>query len=193
MIKPSKEIWHRDDFPLLCTWRNLETIVEIGVERGNFSEIFLTRAYNHRLYIGVDQYKPVPEYPYDRQSDLIMASQIYARFPKSTLILGSSEQVAHGVANRQLGRLDRVEVDFVYIDADHSEEAVLKDIELWWPLVSRRGILAGHDYDETHPGVVAAVDSFANNHNVDVFITPDFPNSWYCYKSGIPGPGWSRM
>ena len=34
--------------------------------------------------------------------------------------------------------------DFVYIDADHS--LAREDILLWYPLVKKGGILAGHDY-----------------------------------------------
>ncbi len=46
-------------------------------------------------------------------------------------------------------------IDAVFIDADHSEEAVSADISAWWPKVKPGGILAGHDYDEA--GVRAAV------------------------------------
>jgi predicted O-methyltransferase YrrM len=37
-------------------------------------------------------------------------------------------------------------LDLVFIDADHSEEAVTADIEAWWPLVRPGGYLTGHDY-----------------------------------------------
>lgn len=47
-------------------------------------------------------------------------------------------------------------VDFCYIDADHTEAAVARDIEAWLPKMRPGGILAGHDYDS--PGVSAAVD-----------------------------------
>jgi len=36
-------------------------------------------------------------------------------------------------------------VDFVFIDADHSYEAVKKDIIAWMPKIKEGGILAGHD------------------------------------------------
>lgn len=36
--------------------------------------------------------------------------------------------------------------DFVYIDADHHYESVLKDIKAWYPKVKNGGIIAGHDY-----------------------------------------------
>lgn len=51
------------------------------------------------------------------------------------------------------------EVDFVYIDADHSYEAVARDLQAWVPRIRRGGLIAGHDYSTTHyPGVVQAVE-----------------------------------
>jgi hypothetical protein len=46
--------------------------------------------------------------------------------------------------------------DVVYIDMDHSYEAVKQDILHWLPKVKNNGFLAGHDYD--WPGVKRAVD-----------------------------------
>lgn len=36
-------------------------------------------------------------------------------------------------------------IDFVFVDGDHSTEAVLRDIEIWLPKVKKGGILAGDD------------------------------------------------
>ncbi len=46
-------------------------------------------------------------------------------------------------------------VDFCFIDADHTEPAVRRDITAWLPKMKPGGILAGHDIDS--PGVYAAV------------------------------------
>jgi hypothetical protein len=48
-------------------------------------------------------------------------------------------------------------VDFCFIDADHTEAAVRRDIEAWLPKIKPGGILAGHDIDS--PAVHAAVTS----------------------------------
>lgn len=57
--------------------------------------------------------------------------------------------------------------DFVFIDADHSYDAVMKDITNWRSKVKPGGILAGHDFDRhAHPGVVKAVESLAPNATV---------------------------
>jgi len=49
-------------------------------------------------------------------------------------------------------------VDFVFIDADHSSEAVRADITAWWPKIKAGGTLAGHDWC-TYGSVQAAVVS----------------------------------
>ena len=56
------------------------------------------------------------------------------------------------------------ELDFVFIDGEHSYEAAKADIETWWPKVRSGGILMGHDYDrQRFPGVCRAVDEFAQS------------------------------
>ncbi len=49
-------------------------------------------------------------------------------------------------------------VDAAFIDGDHDYEAVMEDIRICRPLVRHGGILAGHDYDNNHDGVVLAVN-----------------------------------
>lgn len=47
--------------------------------------------------------------------------------------------------------------DFVFIDANHTYEAVAKDLWKWWPKVKPGGWMAGHDFTPAFPGVVRAV------------------------------------
>jgi hypothetical protein len=56
-------------------------------------------------------------------------------------------------------------LDFVFIDADHSGEAVGRDIDAWRPKVRPGGILAGHDFTTYFPGLCdAVVERFADFH-----------------------------
>lgn len=70
-------------------------------------------------------------------------------------------------------------LDFVYVDADHSQEAVADDLRLWWPRLRAGGVLAGHDF--MCPGPIDAPDNwgreiqpavlgFARRHGVDVLL-----------------------
>lgn len=46
----------------------------------------------------------------------------------------------------------------VFIDGDHSYEGCRDDIVAWLPKVRRGGILAGHDYSDTFPGVIKSAN-----------------------------------
>jgi hypothetical protein len=58
--------------------------------------------------------------------------------------------------------------DVVFIDMEHTYNAVKNDIELWLPKVKVGGYLAGHDYVKGWGGVIKAVDEkFGNKITVD--------------------------
>jgi len=48
-------------------------------------------------------------------------------------------------------------LDFVFIDAKHTYEAVTKDIAAWRGKVRPGGIICGHDYSQDYAGLMCAV------------------------------------
>ena len=67
--------------------------------------------------------------------------------------------------------------DFVYIDGDHSYEAVCQDIRLWNDRVRSGDILSGHDYVYTKKhGVKRAVDEYVRENNIELNT---FNKNWY--------------
>mmetsp|Transcript_87310 Transcript_87310/g.151130 ORF Transcript_87310/g.151130 Transcript_87310/m.151130 type:complete len:428 (+) Transcript_87310:125-1408(+) len=75
---------------------------------------------------------------------------------------------------------------FVYVDANHAEQAVSRDLELWWPLLAPGGILAGSTYTDDADGrirVRSSVDRFASRYGAKVYLThDDVPPSWFIFK-----------
>ncbi len=58
-------------------------------------------------------------------------------------------------------------IDFIFIDANHTYEFVSKDIAAFLPKMKKGGVMAGHDFNEAHPGVMKAVlEAFIGNPNV---------------------------
>jgi hypothetical protein len=47
----------------------------------------------------------------------------------------------------ELFRMLGIKIDFLFIDANHTEEAVFEDLAMWTPLVRLGGLIAGHDWD----------------------------------------------
>lgn len=62
------------------------------------------------------------------------------------------------------------EYDVVYIDGDHSYEAVRADIAAYSTRIAPGGFLAGHDYHDGFPGVVRAVDEWRGNRPVKRYL-----------------------
>lgn len=191
-IEPSPEIWHRDDFPLLCNWRKLWRAVEIGVDRGAFAAMFLSRWQGHE-YWGIDDYEPYPEMNWDRSSDHLMAISQFSNYcHRARLIKGKSEEAARTFEPRS--------IDFIYIDGAHDYASVRRDIAAWWHILTPEGILAGHDWTDqpVHAGVKKAVIELAQDIGQTVYITTvsgyqeEVCPSWYLYKSGMPGGDWRR-
>ena len=49
-------------------------------------------------------------------------------------------------------------LDYAFVDADHTRPGCKGDIEAWWPKLRPGAIMAGHDYSSYFPGVIVAVD-----------------------------------
>lgn len=71
--------------------------------------------------------------------------------------------------------------DLIYIDADHSFEGCLQDIENWYPKVRKGGFLLGDDYriyegrrKGVKFGVIEAVNEFAKKNNLKFFELPSY-------------------
>lgn len=56
------------------------------------------------------------------------------------------------------------QIDFLYVDADHSRDGCYADLSMWWPLLRPGALVAGDDYDDPsgipEQGVTRAWDDF---------------------------------
>jgi hypothetical protein len=177
-VEPSVEIGHRFDFPILANARGYRDAVEVGTDLGVFARDFLSRFKGNWLWL-VDPYEDHPAFPYDRSIDRLVAVQALMPYHgRFRFVPRRSVEAAPWVARH-------ITPEFVYLDAGHSDEDVAADIAAWWPVLAGHGMLAGHDWDETHPGVISAVERFARENGLVVRLTQetDAPPSWYVYKS----------
>jgi Methyltransferase domain len=171
---------------------------EIGVQEGKFSEILLETWQGKKLF-SIDPWRHFAEEEYldiaNReqavQDKLCEATrQRLAPYGERSVILRkTSKEAAATFADGEL--------DFAYIDAQHSYTAAREDMHLWFPKIKPGGLLIGHDYipDGIYAfgefGVKQAVDEFAAERNLQVFISGEVsPNpkivacpSWFLIKN----------
>jgi cephalosporin hydroxylase len=72
-------------------------------------------------------------------------------------------------------------LDFVFLDADHSYEGILKDLHAWDRKIKPGGIIAGHDYKNTDfIGIEKAVHEFYGENNINKSFQKELV--WYIQK-----------
>lgn len=155
-------IAHRNELPALINQLGLTgTGVEVGVYRGEFSS-HLVRHSTLSKFFAIDcwthiegQDDPLNEQTRGKVDNMIQAVCRLAEFPHATILRSKSVDAARLFEDGSL--------DFVYIDADHRYEPVLRDLQAWLPKVRKGGIIAGHDFHPDFMGVVQAM-SFVFEH-----------------------------
>jgi len=74
-------------------------------------------------------------------------------------------------------------VDFAFVDADHSHDSVLSDLEAWWPKIRSGGLLAGHDYNGLAPWLVGVTSAVHEFFDVSDASHPENKGCWMARKS----------
>jgi hypothetical protein len=151
---------------------------EIGVCKGKYSRVFCWNIPDVKLYC-IDTWMADPNDP-GNEGDLNEANFQHARRilqPFNVMFIReNSEDALHCFRDESL--------DFVYIDANHTFDYVMRDIIEWSKKVRSGGVVSGHDYFRLkHAGVILAVDTYAKAHGLTVSTTPgDHTPSWYWVK-----------
>ncbi len=124
----------------------------------------------HLLAYCVDTFKGTggsESHFYEKYKDV----DILGEFKKNTEGFGFTEDslvTFVGTTDEAAGQLPN-DYEFVFIDADHTYDAVKNDIKNWLPKVRKGGILAGDDY--TFGAVRDAVkEAFGDNFRVEASI-----------------------
>ena len=144
---------------VLKALKTVHTCIEIGVSTGEHAVVIKNLLKPKKLYLldawGLDEgyLKITGESPAEFYPAFEMTKARFLEDPEVEIIQGKST-VEHN-------RFEDGTFDFIYIDADHSYEAVKKDLENWFPKLKSGGVFAGHDYCEKAGfGVIKAVDEF---------------------------------
>lgn len=147
----------------------LEVGCWLGRSLGAFEE-FSTDAEKSMTLFAVDTFKGKPAN--NEHAAILNAhgGSVLSAFKRNMtalgLEIGGNLHILEGDSASEAANISDETMDAIFIDADHGEESVSRDISAWWPKVKPGGILAGHDFDE--PGVLAAVDrAFSRSGSVE--------------------------
>lgn len=176
-------------FEKISGWFNFEQIYDEAVRIAQDGDVFVetgTWFGKSTCYLGVEAINSgkninIVTIDIDRQY------QEYAEFPGATI--SRSEKILENI--KPLKNVKYINGDslqectnfadeslrMVFLDADHSYEFVIKEMEAWYPKVMRGGLFAGHDADWA--GVMQAINEFTKRHGLTYEIVN---SSWLIRK-----------
>lgn len=157
---------------------NSPRVAELGVFKGNFSDILIDIFHPDKLYL-LDTFHLADyiagEFTADKHMQYIQKK--YAGNSNVVLMQGLSYEKLSMFPNNYL--------DYIYVDADHTYEGVKKDIEVAYQKVKHGGIIQFNDYtnysicDHMEFGVLYAVNEFLESHPDVVIIGLSLDRSGY--------------
>jgi SAM-dependent methyltransferase len=151
--------------------------VEVGCWKGKSSAFLgveiINSNKNIKLYC-IDTWNGSIEH---KENSLVATDEVYQLFLNNIKDLRSVITPIRTDSLSASAKFENESLDAVFIDASHQYEDVKNDINAWYPKVKHGGVLAGHDYHDTWPGVIQAVDEFFINQHVD-----KSENCWIYHK-----------
>ena len=141
---------------------------EIGVCKGKYSRVFCWNIPDVKLFC-VDTWTSDKNDPGDEEtlneSNYAHAKRILSPFDVTFIRKNSIAGLEYFADNS---------LDFVYIDANHTFDFVMRDIINWSMKVKPGGVVSGHDYYRLRNfGVIPAVNAYVKAHGITTFGTTD--------------------
>ena len=156
---------------------------EVGVFEGQTSALLLRALPRLRLWM-VDRWivpEPGDRYFQDPYIHCVSRQQMETALTTAVRLTDFARDRRHILFTDQVTAATCVpdgELDFVFVDSDHSREGTLEAIQAWSPKLRPGGLLIGHDLDYPgFPGVRAAVEETAASWKLPWDQGPDY--TWW--------------
>lgn len=164
--------------PGLINHYQLKVGAEVGIYMGSHCKRILETTQVTKLY-GIDPYMP---WFAEDTTTLSQYDVFYHKVKNKLSPFGDRFTLIRNYSVKASKRFKDGELDFVFIDGDHSYAAVKQDLECWFDKVRSGGIVAGDDYATSHPGVPRAVNEFFGRLGLKVNICQEQPRIWWVIK-----------
>lgn len=169
----------RGELAILLKDLNFNVGVEVGVDRGIYSEQLCKTNPNLKLY-SIDPWKS-----YRRYEDIKDQNRLDKNYEHTKRLLDPYN--CEIIKKSSMGAIKDFKpesIDFVYIDGNHSYDYVLEDVIGWSKIVKKNGIVAGHDYRSIRHelvGVSRAVDKYLKERNIKHLfrLSKNNDSSWF--------------
>jgi len=196
----------RDDFAIVAQQKFVKTgkAAEVGVFQGSFSEKNLHHWQGQYYMIDAWSFRPGDigdkNYKDDSMNDANMN-----KAKQRTKFAGDRRHVIQALSTDGAKKFESDSMDWVYLDALHTYDALKSDLHAWYPKLRPGGLMSGDDYGdmkdtnmvnasrwekmygpvakkpENQWGVIRALKEFTTEHNIQLHVT--WLNDCYAYNA----------
>lgn len=152
--------------------------LELGVWYGVNMGHILEECPNVRLLYGVDPYLPYQDW--NRYIDKGMMDAAYQSARTIADNFYNRADILKMTSAEAADRFHGSQLDFIFIDGDHSYERCYEDLNLWYDHVRPGGLFSGHDF--SLPGVNKALLQFRTERKIKGFFKVIPNDVWYWIK-----------
>lgn len=142
------------------------TMIEIGSYTGESTKIFIDSGKFNKIYC-VDSWTDDVNTWYLSNCSFEIIEQYF-----DNNIMSNYSDIVTKFKNYSYLVSDQFEnesIDFIYIDGSHDYQIVKQDITMYLPKVKNGGYIAGHDYINSFPDVIKAVNEIFGKDNIKKF------------------------
>jgi len=149
---------NRENFIKVLTENLHGNYVEIGTDRGAFANFLLASTNCKKLYC-IDPYKQYKKYRDGINN--VTGDDLFNYVKNMLAFFGERIQMIRMFSDQAVSLVPN-DLDFVYIDGNHSYTYVISDLRNWYPKVRSGGVIVGDD--------VVDLDDSQRNQDGDVYI-----------------------
>jgi hypothetical protein len=171
-------------FSKIIKENNFKNCAEVGIGYGFHAKEIMDKTNVEKLYL-ID---PMQYYPNDMFADDVMRYGGFEKLVRNIKTHLSPHQDRYQWFRKPSLTITNDDIpdgslDAVFIDGDHSYEAVIEDLPFWWKKLRVGGWLLGDDYASCCPGTTRAVDDFTRINNLKIeFLTKGDGHNYPIYK-----------
>ena len=124
-------------------------MVEVGVYQGDFAAVLLERAQSIEKYYMIDPWRHLEDWNKPANQD----DNVFVRFLEAakgkTEFAASRRVILRGKTTEVIDQIPDGELDFAYIDGDHTLKGIAVDLVRVFPKVRPGGYIGGDDFTPT--------------------------------------------
>ncbi len=197
LLKEEKSNKYRDYFfPKVIDLMGLKIGAEIGTDKGAFALHLLDKSRLSKLHCidpWIDDFGSDHRPGFFNKDGNVRLNEAASTLKKH---IDDKRCMFHRGFSLDVSKEWSTELDFVYIDGDHSLEGIYTDLYAWVPFVKLGGIVSGHDYkDGPKSGmknafggqlpfmVKSVVDNFCDQYGFKLNVAGGVIKNWWFVKN----------